>query len=366
MKKRKNEIAIIIAARNEGLVLDNTLHSIKKIVRKEHIYLVNDNSSDNTTALAEKEIPRENILKNDIKTGKAGSLNRGIAHFHLPKKYKYIMPIDADTKVAKTMIKRSLRLFKTDKKHTIVAVVGRIKSEGNSYITYYRIWEYEIGHTILKNAQSFINAISVCSGCATIYKSSVFSELTFPEDTVTEDMDLTFTIHRKKLGRIVYQDNALVYTQDPINLKILTKQLNRWYSGFWQNIVKHKIPWGGQILDFEVALLALGGVANSLFILGEVGLLILSIYNPFLLKFVFLQIILDLLLLMIPTMVFTSVRNNSWKIFLYLPHLYFIRFYSGLIFLHSLVRIIFGVDLLHWDRTQRYKYLDENKIVFSE
>jgi cellulose synthase/poly-beta-1,6-N-acetylglucosamine synthase-like glycosyltransferase len=360
----KKNLAIIIAARNEGLVIDKTLKAISKVVSKSNIYLISDASTDNTAEEAYKVISAKNVLTNQSKMGKSNSLNRGIEEFKLVSKYKYVMPVDADTVITKEMVDGALEEF--EKSPAVVAVVGRIKSEGNNYISSYRNWEYELGHTIIKKAQSYLNVITVCSGCATVYRTEVFEKMGFVEDTLTEDTDFTFTIHRKKMGRIVFVDKGAVYTQDPNSLKAITKQLTRWYSGFWQNVLKHNVPWGGQMLDFEVTLIALSAVSNGLITLAGGFLFIAGIFNPVILRMFLQQFVIDIFLLMIPTIAYTAYKNKNWRIFTFLPHIYFLRVYSVLIFMHCFTKVMFGKDAAQWDRTQRYKYLDKKVVVFSE
>jgi len=355
MKKTEHKIAILISARNEELVINKTLEAIKKLVSKKNIYVVNDASTDNTLEIIQRNLSKRNILINGIKSGKTKSLNKAIVEFKLADKYDYIFPIDADTVIGETFIDEVVKTFKKHRRNTVAAVIGRIKSDDSCYLTSYRVWEYEIAHSLIKAAQSKIGAVTVCSGCATVYSSHVLKEVLYPDTTATEDMDLTFTVHRQKLGKIIYADDAVVHTQDPNNIRVFTRQLIKWYSGFWQCVVKHNIPWGGQILDFEVALLALGGIASGFYVFSLITLLIVSIFRPDVRNYVFLQLLMDVLVLMIPTTIFAAYRNKTLKIFKYIGHFYLLRYYCGLVFTYCLFKVILGIDVVAWERTQRYK-----------
>ena len=238
-------------------------------------------------------------------------------------------------------------------KDKVVCVVGRVMSRKQNWISYYRMWEYEIAQSIHKNAQGIINSVVVCPGCSTIFKAALFKKTKIPTGTLTEDMDLTFTIYRKRLGKIIFINSAQILTQDPKNLKDLLRQLDRWYTGFWQCVLKHDIPWGGQALDLEVALLATEGLFG--------GLVILALFFavPFALNLkpsiLIAPIAFDFLLFVMPTVVFAGIKNRSLGIFRYISHFYIVRVLSSLVFLKSFLKVVFAIDLkATWDKALRY------------
>lgn len=347
----KRQLAIVIPARNEEKVLSGCLKQLIKVADRKDIYLVDDASTDSTSAVAERFT--KNVLRLSSNSGKALSLNKAIKHFNLTGKYQFIFPLDADTKIDKLFFKHIFEVFKNDKEEKVAAVVGRVKGVLTSVTSAYRVWEYEISQAIHKNAQNYLNAIMVCSGCSTVYRSEVFKKICFSNETLTEDMDLTFTIYREKLGKIIYTSKAVVETQDPQNLKDLKKQLDRWYGGFWQCVIKHKIPLKRQSLDFEVGWAALEGVFNGLFISAFLMLLPLL-----LLKWpvsVLIILCLDLLLFTIPTVAFAAFKQKNFKIFKYIPFFYFLRVFSSLIFLKAYFLESFGLNSeVKWVKAQRF------------
>ena len=346
------KVCVIVPAHNEEKVIGKTLKSLSGVIALKDVYVVNDGSKDRTAFFAKKHT--KNVLSIYPNTGKANAINKAIAEFSLPKKYQYIMPLDADTQIAKDFFANVERVFAKDKRKTIACVCGKVVGRNHNWITMYRVWEYEVTQAIHKNAQSKIGAISVCPGCATVFRSEIFKKTSVPIGTITEDMDLTFEIHRKKLGRIVYASMAKVITQDPRNIRDLAKQLDRWYTGFWQCLIKHNIPWQGQLLDFEVALLALDGIFNGLLVLLFLTLIpFFALKNPFI---VFSPIVFDLGLFFIPTLIFTSIRQRKAKYFLYIPNFYLIRCMSSLIFFKSFLKTVFARDLkMGWRSAARYQ-----------
>lgn len=348
----ERRIAMLVPAHNEERVIGETLQSLLELVPAEDIFVVNDGSSDQTEVIAKQYT--QNVLTLLPNRGKATAMNMCIEHFALSSRYEYVLPMDADTKVTSKFLDATLPVLDNDTKKEVCAVVGKVIGRNRSWVTTFRLWEYEVAQTIHKAAQSRENAIIVCPGCATVYRASIFNHVAIPLGTLTEDMDFTFLIHRKKLGKIVYIGRAVVVTQDPLTLRDLVKQIDRWYTGFWQCVSKHNIPWGGQMLDLEVAMLATEGIFNGLLVVSLLILIpIALIKHPSVLLIPFLM---DLCFFMIPTMILTAIRHKSWKIFFFIPNFYVARMASCIVFLKSFAKTILGFDLgMGWNKATRYQ-----------
>lgn len=346
----KKLAAFIIPAHNEELVIGHTIASVLRIAKKEDIYVVDDGSRDQTAKVARSY--KVNVLSLTVNQGKASAINSCIKHFSIPDRYVLVMPVDADTVLDVNFVNKTAEHFRKDKK--VIAVAGRVVGKSRNWLTAYRVWEYEIGQSIHKSAQSYIGGIVVCPGCATIYRASLFNKVGFPTGTVTEDMDLTYELHRRKLGKIVYEPEAMVITQDPATIAVWTKQLTRWYSGFWQCVVKHEVPWGGQILDFEAGVAGIEGLFNGLLVVLSMVLMPIGLVTGQ--YYVLIPWLIDLCLFFIPSLIWVSNRHKAWHIWKYIFHFYFCRIASSGIFLWSFLKVIFVPDnrtKLIWN-TERY------------
>ncbi|OGM20812.1 hypothetical protein A2955_03100 [Candidatus Woesebacteria bacterium RIFCSPLOWO2_01_FULL_37_19] len=352
------KIALLVPAHNEEKVIGMCLVSLLNEASAEDIYVVNDGSEDQTETEAKKHT--QNVLTL-TRSGKASALSEAIGYFHLADRYDFIMPFDADTKISDGFLEEIIEIFTLDVDSKIAAVAGKVVGTDFNWVTTYRAWEYEIAQTIHKEAQSVINAIIVCPGCATVFRSRVFKNMGHPKGTLTEDMDLTFLIHRKKLGKIVFTQNSYVLTQDPRTIRELLKQIDRWYLGFWQCLVKHNIPWGGQILDLEVALLASEGLFNGLLVIAFLLFLpFIAIRNPL---FIAVPLALDFILFLVPTLLIAYKKTKFKKLFIYIPQFYFLRVLGSMIFFRSFLKIVVGIDLSMsklWNMS-RYKLTTEGK-----
>lgn len=331
VNSNKKSVAVLVPANNEEYVIAKTLEAVLKLVPGKNIYVVDDGSRDLTYKIAKKYT--KNVLKTTNR-GKAHALNIGIKYFDLTKKYKYIFFMDADTKPKADFLDKAIKHFKNDPKKRINCVIGRVKVLDKNWISKYRQWEYQVSHLIHKKAQQRMGSILVTPGCATIYRSLIFNKLKFPSGTLTEDMDFTFLMHRSGFNKMVFENDAIVYTLDPHTIKEFTKQLNRWYTGFWQVVRKHDIPWQGQMLDFEVTILATEGLFNGIlmifFFISIIDLLFFGGISIFIAPLLF-----DLFMFFIPSLVWSMVVDKDYTRIFYTPHFYFLRFLSSILFLKS-------------------------------
>jgi poly-beta-1,6-N-acetyl-D-glucosamine synthase len=346
------KIAVIVPTSNEEDVIVETLQSIMKLVNGKDLYVIDDGSKDKTIQLS--KLFTSNVLSIPH-SGKAGALNFGIKYYNLTKKYDYILFMDADTQPSRNFLKFSLRHFRSDSNKDIIGIVGRVKGQGVNWISKYRQWEYQISHLIHKRAQSYLKSIVVLPGCATIYRSYIFDKFRFPKGTLTEDMDFTFMLHRSGYSNFVFEAKAIVYTQDPVNLKDYIRQLLRWYTGFWQNVRKHEIPWKGQMLDLEVVILAIEGLYNSLLVILLVTSLIPIVINNQI-SILGIPFLIDFFLFFLPTLIWSIISDRDYSRILLAPQFYLLRFLSSLIFLRSFFSGFLSLEMAYMWNTKRYRY----------
>ena len=341
---------MVVPAHNEEGVIAKTLESLRVQIPSKDIYVVDDGSQDLSSLVAARYTKKVLTLKQNV--GKAGALNAAIQTYNLVKKYDLIMFMDADTQVGPEFTSLCVSHFAADTKGDLACVVGRVQGLGGSWVGKYRLWEYAIAHSIHKRAQANLNSILVVPGCATVYRSDIFENITIPAGTFTEDMDFTFLLHRSKHSRMIFEEKAVVYTQDPQTLKSFIKQVSRWYVGFWQAVKKHDLPWHGQNLDFEATLLATEGLFSGLI---TVALLLffplMIIFNA--LHILMVPVLFDLFVFFLPSLVWSSIKSRDYTLVGYIPHFYFLRLLTSLLFLFSFFRAAFVKRLEYtWDTTR--------------
>jgi biofilm PGA synthesis N-glycosyltransferase PgaC len=246
-------LACVIPCFNEALVLRETLTSVLAAgLSPADVLVVDDCSTDDTGLIAESFHVR--VLRNRRNLGKSRSIARAIDALRQLGSHDFLSVLDADTLVDPNYFTTVVRTF--DANADVVLVCGQPRSRRHNWLTAYRAVEYALSHGIYKPAQHRMRAITVAPGCASTYKMAVLEHLEWNPEILTEDADTTVQIYRKNLGRVAYERRAVVHTQDPATVRALRGQLRRWYTGLWQVVVCHRIPFGAQRLDAELALLA--------------------------------------------------------------------------------------------------------------
>ena len=260
-----HRVCVVIPAYNEELVVDRCVQSVLDAGIAAHdIYVVNDRSTDGTAAVVAR-LEGVRLLTNERQLGKLGGLREAIERFDLARRYDYLSLLDADSRVSPEYFTHVVGQF--EKYSETVLVCGAPSSDPCNWLTAYRALEYAITLKSYRKGQDALGVITVAPGCASTYRTSVLERFDWDGGTLVEDMDLTVQVHRKRLGRIAYAAGAIAHTQDPRRIAEYVGQMTRWYSGTWQVMRLHRVPFGGQRIDAEFALLLAEGLAYSVFTL---------------------------------------------------------------------------------------------------
>ena len=248
-QKRRKRIALLLPAHNEELIIKTTIRSaLAAGMNKKDIYVVDDNSNDQTYAIAVRELSKSNVLSVP-RSGKARAVRRAFLHFNILDRYNWLHVADADSIFCPDY-------FRIYKKHLDgkqwVAAVGFVQSLGGNWIANYRSFSYTYGQHIFRRIQSWFGVIAVLPGPVTCFKTDIIKDLDFETESLTEDFDLTLQIHRKHLGRIRFIPEAVNFTQDPRTLKDFYDQTLRWQRGFFQGVRKYRIGLRPHVIDAGV------------------------------------------------------------------------------------------------------------------
>ncbi|TKV61716.1 glycosyltransferase family 2 protein [Nakamurella flava] len=263
---RPREVAILIAAHNEAVVIGETISRATALVPAANIHVVSDGSSDGTADVV--RATGANVLELNPNRGKAGALAAGIEHFALARRFEIVLLLDADTHLASDYLRTGLPLFAEP---DVVAVAGRASTIDNPaprtrvgrFLIAYRERLYLVVQLLLKYGQAarWANAVTIVPGFASMYRTRVLGQIdVVGAGLVIEDFNMTFELHAKRLGRIEFHPSAAVaYTQDPDNLGDYVKQVQRWILGFWQTVRRHGLQrgvFGVNLVVFVLELLS--------------------------------------------------------------------------------------------------------------
>ena len=338
------KLCVIVPAKDERLGIGKTLRSILHAgVAPTDVYVMDDGSSDGTGDIARSF--GVNVFRNPKNIGKAHSIAKVARTAELADRYDYVCLMDADTEVSENYFQAVRKSFEDPK---VAAVCGRAKSAAHNWLTAYRCLAYWISHAIYKDGQSNMGVITVTPGCAAGFRAEAFAQLDWNNDTIVEDMDCTIQVHRKKLGKIVYQKEAVVSTQDPRTLRDYVKQMYRWHTGAWQVGKKYGMITGRGKIDWEYKLLMGEGVVFGLLFL------LLPVWLLFWPRIAFYAVGMDCVVLMLLSLICACC---DWRTdVLFSSPLYgLLRFVDCSVFLYSFWKtVVQKKQVRGWFAVKRY------------
>ncbi len=240
-----DEVAVLVPAHNEELVIADTLNALLKIVPAKNLFVVSDGSTDSTVTIAQSF--NVQVLNLEASHGKAGALEECLRHFNLYHAYKAVLFVDADTRLKNDYLENALPFFRDPE---VAAVAGyartiwdpKKQSWRQMLFLAHRDRVYFLSQILIKFGQTWrhTNVTPIVPGFASIYRTSVLEKMNMnPQGPVIEDFNMTFELHHKHLGIIAHHPSIIAHTQDPDNLRDYYRQVKRWYLGFWQTIRLH-------------------------------------------------------------------------------------------------------------------------------
>ena len=264
------DVAVLIAAHNESVVISESLAAIVQLVPRENVHVVSDGSTDNTAALA--EAAGVNVMQTETNLGKAGALSAAIRRFGLVEKFAVVMLLDADTRVQPGYFSSALPLFDDPK---VAAVAGCVRtmwerklSAIGTLLVAHRTRVYSMAQRVLKFGQTYarVNATYIVPGFASMYRTDVLPHIDInPPGLVIEDFNMTFELYQKQLGKVGFSLGAVAVTQDPDTFRDYLKQTKRWALGLWQTVRRH--PPRANLFSVMLALLLIELLTSSLLFL---------------------------------------------------------------------------------------------------
>ena len=277
-----SDVAIVIAAHNEELVIEETIRSAARQVPVQNVFVACDGCTDGTVAVA--RACGATALDIRPNRGKAGAIRAIVDELDLAGRFEIMLLLDADSQLHDDYLLSGLPEFADPE---VVAVAGRATTildpppptlMGRVLVAY-RERLYLSVQYLQKFGQAarLLNAVSIVPGFASMYRTRVLADIDIDAPGLAiEDYNMTFEVHAKRLGRIAFRpDAAIALTQDPDNLRDYRKQMGRWSLGFWQTVRRHGLHAGRfwALLAMSIGEL----VTSSVFMLLAVPVVLLSV-----------------------------------------------------------------------------------------
>jgi cellulose synthase/poly-beta-1,6-N-acetylglucosamine synthase-like glycosyltransferase len=283
-------VAVLIPAYNEEKVIVRTIRSVlNSDYENLRAIVIDDGSSDRTYEVA-CEAYRDEIAAGRLQVlskpnaGKAEALNYAVHQLT----EDYYVGIDADTVIARDAVSKLICNFADPK---VGAVAGNAKV-GNlvNLWTRWQALEYITSQNFERRALDLFNVVTVVPGAIGGWRTdAVRHGGGYPINTVAEDADLTMNLLEQGY-KVIYEDQALAFTEAPIDAKGLMRQRFRWSFGTLQAVFKHKRAFTKNramgffalpnILIFQILLPLVSPLIDLMFVYGTIEYLLDRHFHP--------------------------------------------------------------------------------------
>ncbi|MFH8252216.1 bifunctional polysaccharide deacetylase/glycosyltransferase family 2 protein [Microbacterium sp. B2969] len=227
-------VTVIVPAHNESAGIEAAVRSIAASTHEVEILVVDDGSTDGTADLVEAlALPRVRVIR-QANGGKPAALNAGLRE----ASHELIVMIDGDTVFEPETIGRLVRPFADP---IVGAVSGNTKvANRHGLLGSWQHIEYVVGFNLDRRLFDVAECMPTVPGAIGAFRRSVLERIGgVPADTLAEDTDLTMAIGRDG-WRVVYQEDAIAWTEAPASFGALWKQRYRWCYGTLQAMWKHR------------------------------------------------------------------------------------------------------------------------------
>jgi len=231
-----DDYSVIVPLFNKEKTIKETLDSVFNQNRAPfEVVVIDDKSRDNSLEIVKKYAyecgGKLTVLENDENMGKANTLNRALSMIKTP----FVLILDADTTIDPTFVQEVMRGFNGEDVQCVSGTVLPAFKKNNA-LELSRAAEYLYGQRLYKMLQTKFRGMWVACGCAQLWRTQFLLKHLIPNDTVVEDMDISWIAQYK--NNVNYVPNAVCRTAEPENFVSYIRQINRWFS--WRLVVgKH-------------------------------------------------------------------------------------------------------------------------------
>jgi len=235
--------AVIIAARNEELVIGQLIKSIKNQNYPENmidIFVIADNCTDHTAQVAKRAgaIVRERF--NKVKIGKGYALDymlKIIEREYFSRKYEGYFVFDADNLLEENYIAEMNKTF--NQGYRVITSYRNSKNYDQNWISAgYALWFLHEAE-YLNLPRMHLNSSCAISGTGFLVHADVIKDNGgWNHHLLTEDIEFSVSqiIKGEKIG---YCRNAMFYDEQPVTFAQSWNQRLRWAKGFYQVFAKY-------------------------------------------------------------------------------------------------------------------------------
>ncbi len=282
--KPKHKFAILIASRNEEVVIGSLVKSLLKQKYPENlfdVYVIPNNCTDNTEKAAKDAGAK--IIKCTVPTKSKGEVLKFT--FDKLKKEKDIdayVIFDADNLVHENFLARMNDALCEG--HKVAQCFRDSKNPTDNWISgSYSIF-YWLQNFFFNKARMQLNGSASINGTGFVIRKEIIEEYGFNTVTLTEDVEFTAQCALNNI-KIAFVEEAITYDEQPLKFKESWKQRKRWSLGnfqclkvYYKDLIKTYLRTGFlPCLDMLLTFLAVVVQVISVFLV--ILLMIFDIFN---------------------------------------------------------------------------------------
>jgi len=302
-------------------------------------------------------------------SGKANSLNTGI--FYTQK--ELIVTMDGDCMLDKNSLVNMNMTFDDEDviaSGGVVHIMQMFKLDNKiKQIVLMQALDYTKGFYIYKASLAHNDGLSIISGAFGVFRKNIIIEIGGFKTGLGEDIDITLRLQeyaKKNTKKVVFNRNAICYTECPERLTELIRQRVRWQKGFIDAILKNSNFLFKNVLKSNVCFfiivdaLLTNSFATIVFIINIILIFMKVIYGYQL--HIFIYYLTTIIFNIIYSVIAIKMAKKS------IPHLktkplYFMIVYDLLFF--QFLRVFFflkGTITYYFDNKHWYKVDRTNNI----
>jgi len=227
-------VTVVVPAYNEQECITNTLLSLSASDHPVEVIVVDDGSTDDTSAIVEElGLPNVRLIR-QRNSGKPTALNTGVA----AASHDLIVMMDGDTVFEPSTVRELVQPFADQR---VGAVAGNAKvGNRDTLIGAWQHIEYVMGFNLDRRMYDVLNCMPTIPGAIGAFRRTALQQAGgMSDDTLAEDTDVTMALHRAG-WKVVYAEDARAWTEAPVSMKQLWSQRYRWSYGTMQAMWKHR------------------------------------------------------------------------------------------------------------------------------
>lgn len=288
--ERLARYAVLIAARNESAVIGQLIDSINAQDYPNElvdVYVVADNCTDNTAAIAAAHGAVVYQRQNKLQVGKGYALNfllGKIAQNHSEDRYDGFFVFDADNLLEPNYISEMNNVFSSG--CPVVTGYRNAKNFGDNWITAgygtYFLRESEF----LNRPRDFLGTSCAISGTGFLFSASLLDKLGgWNYFALTEDLEFTIDLICRG-EKVAYCHSAVLYDEQPTGFQQSVQQRARWMKGFMQIMARRggslmrTMLSGGSFACFDMVVNSTAGMLTGISFVLNAIMFIVGITSP--------------------------------------------------------------------------------------